>query len=129
MVNKVKTYTQSGKARKPCPSCKKYVHARVTICACGHEFQSKAKTSATPPGVPSKDDVIKILTILELIETLDGKSIQDIYAAAEATTENLTTTKFADFKKAVKAKENIDAVGGRAAVEKLMKIVNDHRSS
>ena len=129
MVNKVKTYSKSGKARKPCPSCKKYVHARVSKCHWGHEFQSKAKTSATPAGVPSKDDVIKILTILELIETLDGKSVNDIYATAEATTENLKKTKFDDFKKAVKSKESIEAVGGKAAVEKLMKIVNDHRSS
>ncbi len=36
----------------------------------------------------------------------------------------------ADFKKAVKAMENIDAVGGQAVVEKLLKILDaDRRSS
>jgi hypothetical protein len=39
----VKTYDEGGKGKKPCPSCKKYVGLRVAVCACGHQFVSKAK--------------------------------------------------------------------------------------
>lgn len=47
------TYTESGKARKPCP-CGKFVHARSGMCTCGHEFRLGAlkfyreKETATP---------------------------------------------------------------------------------
>ena len=39
----IKTYDEGGKGKKPCPSCKKYVGLRVAVCACGHQFVSKAK--------------------------------------------------------------------------------------
>jgi hypothetical protein len=38
----VKTYNEGGKGKKPCPSCKKYVGLRTSMCACGHVFQSKS---------------------------------------------------------------------------------------
>jgi len=39
----IKTYDEGGKGKKSCPSCKKYVGLRVAVCACGHQFVSKAK--------------------------------------------------------------------------------------
>lgn len=37
-------YDEPGKARKQCPACKKYIHARSTVCpACDHEFKPGAK--------------------------------------------------------------------------------------
>lgn len=42
-----KVYDGPGKARKECPSCKKYVHARTNLCpACQHEFKEGAKAIA-----------------------------------------------------------------------------------
>lgn len=32
------TYESAGKARKQCPKCNLYVHARTSVCDCGHEF-------------------------------------------------------------------------------------------
>jgi hypothetical protein len=34
----VKTYSTGGKARKKCPNCAKFVHARCLSCICGHKF-------------------------------------------------------------------------------------------
>lgn len=46
----MKTWTEPGRGRKPCPSCKIYVGVRTTQCQCGHSFSSKKKaTKATAP--------------------------------------------------------------------------------
>lgn len=40
-------YDGPGKARKECPGCKKYVHARTNLCpGCQHEFKEGAKAAA-----------------------------------------------------------------------------------
>ena len=44
----VTTYDEGGRGRKQCPSCKKYLGNRNTVCACGHEFV-KAPASAAAP--------------------------------------------------------------------------------
>lgn len=44
----VKTYDKGGLGRKLCPSCKKYVGARISSCACSHEFV-KGETHKLPP--------------------------------------------------------------------------------
>lgn len=40
--NLIVTYSEGGKARKPCP-CGKFVHARSQMCTCGHEFKANAR--------------------------------------------------------------------------------------
>lgn len=37
MLN-VTTYLEAGRARKKCPKCPNYVHAKSLACSCGHEF-------------------------------------------------------------------------------------------
>ncbi len=41
----ITTYDEGGRGRKQCPSCKKYVGNRNSVCACGHEF---IKTQVAP---------------------------------------------------------------------------------
>lgn len=41
-----KIYDGPGKARKECPGCKKYIHARSNLCpGCEYEFKAGAKAS------------------------------------------------------------------------------------
>jgi hypothetical protein len=42
----VATYTEGGRGRRQCPSCKKYVSIRTATCACGHQLQSSAHKPA-----------------------------------------------------------------------------------
>lgn len=46
----ITTYDEGGRGRKQCPSCKKYVGNRNSVCACGHEF-IKAQPTPQPKSV------------------------------------------------------------------------------
>lgn len=46
----ITTYDEGGRGRKQCPSCKKYLGNRNSVCACGHEF-NKAQPTPQPKSV------------------------------------------------------------------------------
>ena len=59
----IETWDEPGKLRKQCPSCKKYIHARRSTCACSHVFFKVKRdpfreesvlrdTIVTPAGAP-----------------------------------------------------------------------------
>ena len=43
----IKTYNEPARARKQCPKCSTYVHARTIQCNCGYEFKRKNLTTST----------------------------------------------------------------------------------
>lgn len=48
----MKTYNEPGKARKQCPNCKVYIHARVLECVCKHSFgERKTPVDNSTPSV------------------------------------------------------------------------------
>lgn len=47
----ISTYDTGGRARKGCPNCKKYVHARVYTCACGHSFKTISNNRVLDTGL------------------------------------------------------------------------------
>jgi len=55
-LSEIATYDESGKARKKCPTCPKFVHARSQVCACGHEFKVGALNEYL-----SRSDLVKVL--------------------------------------------------------------------
>ncbi len=53
-------YDGPGKARKQCPACQKYIHARSTICpACDHELKEGAKAKLAEREAKAEADKTK----------------------------------------------------------------------